>query len=397
MFGFFVFTNPPPPPPPSPPPSSSYSWDAEILMSCGWVECVGIADRSAFDLKVHTAATKVELVAREYFPEPRNEEVVVVKVNRQLVGKTFKLDNLAVSGALEALVEDKAAALALRDALSAGASASFTAGEKTFTLTADMVKITVEERKVSERKYVPNVIEPSFGIGRILTGVWEHNFYVRDGAEQRCVLSFKPAIAPFKAVLLPLDARIPRDVVARLAASCTAAGFSVQVDDSSATIGKRYSRADELGVPFAVTVDFDSLKDSAVTLRERDTCAQVRLPMADLVGVLRALMDESLPWAGLPARGYTVVTTGEDKAAAAGAGAGAGAGGAAHAMPSAAAGAVAAVVAEAVVVPVVPSVTVRVAPGVMGTSSVGGSVGVRLEGAARTAGRFARPADMPIV
>jgi glycyl-tRNA synthetase len=71
-------------------------WDAEILMSSGWIECVGIADRSAYDLKVHTKATKVELVAREVFPEPRMEEVVVMKANNGLLGRNFKGDNALV-------------------------------------------------------------------------------------------------------------------------------------------------------------------------------------------------------------------------------------------------------------------------------------------------------------
>ena len=169
--------------------------------------------------------------------------------------------------------------------------------------------------QVAERKYVPNVIEPSFGIGRILTGVLEHSFFIREGDEQRCVLAFKPAIAPFKAVVLPLDNRIPRESIGAIASACTALGLSVIVDDSSASIGKRYSRCDEVGVPFGITIDFASAEDQCVTLRERDSCGQVRLPIADLPGVLRGLIDESTRWAELTAK-YTVVTTGEDKAAA---------------------------------------------------------------------------------
>ena len=109
---------------------------------------MGIADRSAFDLKVHSLATKVELVAREVFPEPRIEDVVVVKPDRKIVGKTFKADNVSVSAAIDALGEDPVKALALRDELSRLGSGTLLVGEKSFTLTADMVTITEEKRKV---------------------------------------------------------------------------------------------------------------------------------------------------------------------------------------------------------------------------------------------------------
>lgn len=170
---------------------------------------------------------------------------------------------------------------------------------------------------MSERKYVPNVIEPSFGIGRIMTGVLEHCFSVRDGDEQRTVLSFKPAVAPYKAVVLPLDARIPREPhVSGLSSALIAAGLACTVDDSGASIGKRYARSDELGIPFAFTVDNRSAEDATVTLRERDSCAQLRVPIADVPSIVRSMVDEVSSWAALMSR-YEVVTTGTDKAAAA--------------------------------------------------------------------------------
>jgi glycyl-tRNA synthetase len=159
-----------------------------------------------------------------------------------------------------------------------------------------------ERKRVSERKFVPNVIEPSFGIGRILTGIFEHNFYIREGDEQRCVLSFRPSVAPFKVVVLTLDGRIDRTRVVPIAASLTSSGLSAFIDDSGASVGKRYSRADEIGVPFALTFDHASLEDGAVTLRERDSCAQIRLPIADVVRVVRALVDESETWAAVASR-----------------------------------------------------------------------------------------------
>jgi glycyl-tRNA synthetase len=294
-------------------------WDLEILMSSGWVECVGIADRSAFDLKVHTKATKVDLVAREVYPEPREETVLSTTINRQLIGKTFKQDNVAVSEALAALAEDVEKAMAFQAQLSANGSAELAIGSgataKNVTLTKDMITFATALQRVVEKKYVPNVIEPSFGIGRIITGILEHTFYVREDDEQRAVLAFSPVVAPSKAVVLTLDGRIPRTHAQAIASSLTAAGLSATVDDSNASVGKRYSRADEIGIPFAITFDHQSQADGAVTLRERDTCAQVRLPIAKVAETMRALVNESLRWADVVAKYGLVAPAAEGEAA----------------------------------------------------------------------------------
>lgn len=223
-----------------------------------------------------------------------------------------------------------------------------------------MYCVCSETRKVSERKYTPNVIEPSFGIGRIITGVFEHNFYVREGDEQRAVLSFKPIVAPFKAVLLPLDGRLDKKVVAPIGAALVAAGISNYVDDSSASVGKRYARADEIGVPFAVTYDHASATDGCVTLRERDTTGQLRLPIADLPKVLKGLCDETLSWSAIVGTygGLIAATGAPATATSTSGGASGGAGAAAAATVSS------------------------------------GTRGVKLENTGRTVGRFFRPADL---
>merc|ERR1719329_898780 len=130
--------------------------------------------------------------------------------------------------------------------------------------------------------YMPGVVEPSFGIDRIFFSVVEHVYYARPKAEgdddkqNRGVLAFPAAIAPYKLIILPLDQRVGRDdaypdMMTSMRRKMGALGLSYTVDDSNATIGRRYARNDELGIPFAVTVDFDSLQDGTVTVRERDS------------------------------------------------------------------------------------------------------------------------------
>jgi glycyl-tRNA synthetase len=87
------------------------------------------------------------------------------------------------------------------------------------------------------------------------------------------------------------------EVAAKVAASLTAAGLSNIIDTTGTTIGKRYSRTDELGVPFAITVDYQFQTDDTVTLRERDSMEQVRVPIPEIASVIRALVDGATCWA----------------------------------------------------------------------------------------------------
>jgi glycyl-tRNA synthetase len=102
----------------------------------------------------------------------------------------------------------------------------------------------------------------------------------------RVVLRFRPEIAPYKAAVLPLSKNEKLTPLAREVAASLRPHFMIAYDETQA-IGRRYRRQDEIGTPFCVTVDFDSLEDRQVTIRERDTMTQVRVPIADLVPALR--------------------------------------------------------------------------------------------------------------
>jgi glycyl-tRNA synthetase len=89
--------------------------------------------------------------------------------------------------------------------------------------------------------------------------------------------------------------------------------LSTRVDSSSGSVGRRYSRADELGIPFGVTVDFDTLLDDCVTVRERDSMSQVRVPIQQLVSLIQQLVAETLSWETVMSRWPVVKTGGEDE------------------------------------------------------------------------------------
>lgn len=113
-------------------------------------------------------------------------------------------------------------------------------------------------------------------------------------------MSLPPSVAPTKVLLVPLS-RSPNFTshVKRLSARLRLLGISNNVDDSSASIGKRYARNDELGTPFGITVDFDSLQDETVTLRERDSMKQVRASAEEVLGAVVNLVVGTEVWASV--------------------------------------------------------------------------------------------------
>lgn len=107
------------------------------------------------------------------------------------------------------------------------------------------------------REFVPNVIEPSFGIGRIFYSLLEHSFWARADDVNRSVLSLPPAVAPIKVLIVPLSSNSEfKPLVTRVSQKLRSLGIASRIDDSNASIGKRYARNDELGTPFGVTLDF---------------------------------------------------------------------------------------------------------------------------------------------
>ena len=274
-------------------------WDAEVECSYGWVECVGLADRSAFDLKAHTAGGNTELVAWEQYDEPETVEVWAVKPEKKFIAKELKKETKAVTDALEALTGEEAQAL--QEKLEAEGSAELGG----FTVAKEMVTIKKTQKKISGRNFTPSVIEPSFGIGRIMYCMFEHTFYTREGDDEaRTVFRFTPLVAPIKVAVFPLLRKDELDERAgQLHKSLLDAGISSVVDTTGVSIGKRYARTDELGVSFACTVDHTTLTDGTVTLRERDSTEQIRCGLAQVPALVAKLLEGSASWAELQAEG----------------------------------------------------------------------------------------------
>ncbi|MCR4615704.1 MAG: glycine--tRNA ligase [Clostridiales bacterium] len=137
-------------------------------------------------------------------------------------------------------------------------------------------------------KYLPYVIEPSLGADRValafLCDAYDEEVVDAEKGDTRVVLHLHPALAPVKAAILPLSKKLGEE--AQKVYDMLAKDFMCEYDDAG-SIGKRYRRQDEIGTPWCVTFDFDSLEDKCVTVRDRDTMEQVRIPIAELAGFIK--------------------------------------------------------------------------------------------------------------
>jgi len=272
-------------------------WDCEIKIFNSWVECVGHADRSAYDLKVHTKRTGVDLTAREEFEEKKLMEVHKVVLNKPALGKRYKK---AANALVDYLTKDisKDEALQIAEDLKKGPKTIKLCTGEVFELQADEYKVEVTKESVSGVSYIPNVIEPSFGIGRILYALLEHSY--DDQAyddEKKVVLRLPPIVAPVQvAILSQSNKETLWSFMAQLDDEMTHHHISTKVDHSGGSIGRKYARCDELGVPYDITVDTDTPTDQCVTIRDRDSTNQIRVKVAEAPQILHDLVYGRLAW-----------------------------------------------------------------------------------------------------
>jgi glycyl-tRNA synthetase len=158
----------------------------------------------------------------------------------------------------------------------------------------DLVYIDEEAKSETDRKIVPHCIEPSFGVDRTVLAILT-DAYTEDkmNDEVRAYLKFKPNLAPVKVAIFPLMKNKPELVKkAREIFLDLKKEFGSVIFDDNGNVGKRYRRQDEIGTPFCVTVDFDTVeKDDTVTVRDRDTGEQERVTVKELVIYLKAKLN----------------------------------------------------------------------------------------------------------
>jgi len=255
-------------------------WDAEVFSErFGWVETVGIADRTDYDLRAHERQSGERFAVFLPYEIPRRMNRVRVVPNMGALGPRFRGSAKAVADALCACVPGPE-------------GIRLTIDGNEVLITPDLYEVRDEVVEVPGEEVTPHVIEPSYGIDRMIYAVLEHAYHeeIVDDEERR-VLSLPPAVAPIQVAVFPL---MNRDGLPEIAGEITDAlrcrGVLAEYDDSGA-IGRRYRRQDEVGTPFAITVDYDTKEDRTVTLRDRDSMRQVRIGIEDIPDLIRSLID----------------------------------------------------------------------------------------------------------
>ncbi|QSZ66652.1 glycine--tRNA ligase [Methanofollis aquaemaris] len=254
-------------------------WDAEVYSGrFGWVEIVGIADRTDYDLRAHAAESGDSMTVFVPFAEARRETRKRIVSNMGVLGPKYR---------------GKAAkiAAALAEAMPGPDGAEVVVDGETIFVPGDLYTVSEEEVEVRGAEVMPHVIEPSYGIDRMIYSVLEHAYDEEEiDGEVRKVLRLAPCIAPVQVAVFPLVNKDGLDVIAReITADLQDAGVLADYDDNGA-IGRRYRRQDEVGTPFAVTVDTETKDAGTVTLRDRDSMEQVRVRTEDLVPTLLSLI-----------------------------------------------------------------------------------------------------------
>lgn len=263
-------------------------WDAEFHSPrFGWVEVVGIADRTDYDLKAHAAHSGLSFTAYIPYETPLVVQRRRIIPNMGRLGPRFRNRAKKVAEAIEhGIPGDQGMEITLENEL--------------IHVPPELYEVKDETVEVRGEEVVPHVIEPSYGIDRMIYAVLEHSYTEEEvEGELRRVLRFPPWVAPVQVAVFPLMPRDGLDEFAHTLVDSLAAENMVAEYDDNGAIGRRYRRQDEVGTPYAITIDYETKDDGTVTIRERDSMAQVRVPIEKVPEILRSLIRGTLTFSQL--------------------------------------------------------------------------------------------------
>ncbi|MCX8153408.1 MAG: glycine--tRNA ligase [Candidatus Bathyarchaeota archaeon] len=255
---------------------STQSFDQEVLVDrWGWIEVSGHAYRTDYDLKNHMEASGVDLRVYKEYAKPIEEEQLVVKPIMAKLGPVFKAESAKVAELLASVpAEEVMAALEKNGFYQI----------QNYKILPEHVSISRQKTIVRGKRFIPHVVEPSFGCDRLFYVALEYAYHAKD---DRVILRFPRSISPIQVGVYPL---VSKDGLVEKAEAVykllVMEGFSAEFDDTG-SIGRRYARADEAGIQLGITIDYDTLNDDTVTVRDRDSWQQVRASIKDLPELLR--------------------------------------------------------------------------------------------------------------
>ncbi|ALU11606.1 glycyl-tRNA synthetease [Ignicoccus islandicus DSM 13165] len=235
----------------------------------GWMEVSGHAYRGDYDVSRHIEYSGKDLYAIRRLSEPKRVKRKVIRVNKRELGIRFKSEAKEIMKRLNEMNPDE-----VEKELRERGYVKVNDHE----LGRDLIWVEEVEEVITVERFVPHVVEPSFGVERLLYVALEHAYKEKDG---RVILSLPREIAPIQVVVLPLLEEEKLKEKALEIVEMLSENYRVEYDEKG-SIGRRYARWDEVGVPLAITVDFQTLEDNTVTFRDRDTWKQVRVKVSEV-------------------------------------------------------------------------------------------------------------------
>ncbi len=255
---------------------SEQTFDQEVLTEkYGWVEVAGYSYRTTYDLSRHIKYSGTDLTAFRRYDKPREKEVIKIKPNPVEIRKRFVNKFSEIMKALASISQEELADKIVKQGY---------IEVNGMRLDKELFFIKREKIKVHGEKFVPHVVEPSFGLERIFYVVLENSLKI---SNERTYLALTPRIAPYYVAVFPLvsgskeEHQNIKNIAWTIYRGLLNSGIPAYYDEEG-SIGRRYARADEIGIPYAVTVDYETLRNNTVTIRERDTRKQERISIKDI-------------------------------------------------------------------------------------------------------------------
>jgi glycyl-tRNA synthetase len=279
---------------------SKQTFDQMVIVDkWGKLEVSGHAYRHTYDLERHIMFSKADLYAIRQLKEPKTVTKTIIEYDKNAILSIFGSKAPQVFKALAKLSQEDLAKILSQ-------TNSDTVTINGIEVPRSVFRVRTVEEKIWVERFVPHVSEPSFGVERLMYVVLEYAY--TEDEKGRVVMRFPRRLAPIKVGVTPLVDREPLESIARrIYNELKQHYYTIYLEGGS--IGKKYAHADELGVPFVITVDYDTPQRNDVTVRDRDTKKQVRVPISDVIKVI----DAGLSGTDITTLGYPVIEYREDK------------------------------------------------------------------------------------
>lgn len=253
---------------------ASECWDLEIYVDNDWLECIGCANRGCYDLKTHSINKNNCLMGKRLLDVPIYVDELKVTLDKKQAGKHYKTSLNLINEYLFNL--DKNSVIIIKEN---GCDLDVDLDGQTYTIIYSMLQFVEEKRIQDYEYYYPHIIEPSFGIDRLMYSIMYHNYIVKD---EKHILNIPNILSPYDFAVFSLQ---NDDVLldkTKQVLEYLKPKYDVFTDNSSASLGSKYIRADKIGITYCITIDYDTINDNTITIRNITDSSQKRVLFTDI-------------------------------------------------------------------------------------------------------------------